>query len=102
MDPSRSRPADAARTSERPRHRIAVIDDDPILIAAQTELLENEGYAVESAETFADAAALLPRFRPQVVLLDYLMPDTTASHVVSVVRGVDPLAQVVLVTGATE
>jgi DNA-binding response OmpR family regulator len=39
------------------------------------EILESEGYAVESASTGAEAEAAVERVRPDLVILDIMLPD---------------------------
>jgi CheY-like chemotaxis protein len=64
---------------ELARHRsVFIVDDDEALVEALSELLREEGYAVEA---HTDALRALERLkagtRPTVVLLDYLMPAMT-------------------------
>jgi two-component system chemotaxis response regulator CheY len=53
---------------------ILVVDDDPSILATVAEILELEGYAVETAGNGADALASVARVRPRLVLLDMRMP----------------------------
>jgi len=54
---------------------ILVVDDDMMMrILAQTAL-EGEGYRVEEAENGADALSLLSTLKPDLILLDVVMPD---------------------------
>jgi CheY-like chemotaxis protein/anti-sigma regulatory factor (Ser/Thr protein kinase) len=50
--------------------RILVVDDDPAVAGSLAVLLDIEGYEVSIAQTGQDALALIPVFRPHVVLLD--------------------------------
>ena len=56
-------------------HRILIVDDEPALQSMVREILEQDGYAAETAGTCAQA---LERFRaaaPDAVLLDVMLPD---------------------------
>lgn len=56
-------------------HRIFIVEDDPRLLRALSDLLGNEGYAVESA---IDGAAAVQRARAEhfdLILLDVMLPS---------------------------
>lgn len=57
-------------------HRaILVVDDEPDIRSLLQEILEDEGYAVSTADTAAAAQACVDEIRPDLVLLDIWMPD---------------------------
>jgi two-component system, chemotaxis family, chemotaxis protein CheY len=53
---------------------ILIIDDDPAIRATISEVLTEEGYAVESAINGAEGLAAVERALPALVLLDMRMP----------------------------
>jgi CheY-like chemotaxis protein len=53
---------------------ILVVDDDPSILDTVAELLDLEGYAVETASNGAEALDQLERTEPSLVLLDMRMP----------------------------
>jgi len=55
------------------RGRILLVDDDPGLLRLLSIRLSAEGYAVEAADSAAQALAALPRFRPDLVITDLRM-----------------------------
>jgi signal transduction histidine kinase len=55
--------------------RILVVDDDATTRRTLRAMLEKALYKVECAASGAEALALLPEYRPELVLLDVLMPD---------------------------
>lgn len=57
-----------------PDRRVLVVDDDPSILATISEVLELEGYSVETAANGADALRAVDRSEPAVVLLDMRMP----------------------------
>jgi DNA-binding NtrC family response regulator len=54
---------------------ILVVDDEVGIRALLSEILTDEGHAVELAENAAQARAARERLRPDLVLLDIWMPD---------------------------
>ena len=54
---------------------ILVVDDELGIRALLSEILADEGHAVELAENAAQARAVRERLRPDLVLLDIWMPD---------------------------
>jgi CheY-like chemotaxis protein len=50
------------------------VEDDPAIQSLITDVLEEEGYRVLNARNGAEAIELLDRTRPDVVVLDLLMP----------------------------
>jgi DNA-binding response OmpR family regulator len=54
--------------------RILVVEDDPDIVDYLSFFLEDEGYQVESASRCSTAREMMDDFRPQVVLIDALLP----------------------------
>ena len=54
---------------------ILVVDDELGIRALLSEILTDEGHAVELAENAAQARAVRERMKPELVLLDIWMPD---------------------------
>jgi DNA-binding NtrC family response regulator len=54
---------------------ILVVDDELGIRALLSEILSDEGHAVELAENAAQARAVRERLQPELVLLDIWMPD---------------------------
>lgn len=59
--------------SERER-RILVVDDDVSIRGFLAEALRDEGYEVQTAGNGQDALELLHGWRPDLILLDLMMP----------------------------
>jgi DNA-binding response OmpR family regulator len=60
-----------------PAPAILIVDDDTELSAMLVRLLSAEGWTVRSAATGAQGDAALQRDRPDVVLLDVMLPDAS-------------------------
>lgn len=54
--------------------RVLLVDDDPDSISTLSRLLERRGFTVHTVTDPAQALSAAAEFRPQVVILDYLMP----------------------------
>ena len=82
--------------------RILVAEDDSAILAGVADLLRIEGYDVEEA---TDGAAALERFRghkPDLVLLDVMMPRMNGYDVCRAIRKEDPVTPVVMLTAKGE
>jgi two-component system OmpR family response regulator len=55
--------------------RVLVVDDEPNIVDVISMALRYEGFDVESAATGADAIAAVAARRPQLLLLDVMLPD---------------------------
>ena len=62
-------------SSQAPAH-LLVVDDDAELSAMLVQLLQSEGWTVETAGTGADAQRAIEQRMPDLLLLDVLLPDT--------------------------
>ncbi|HXB98347.1 MAG TPA: response regulator transcription factor [bacterium] len=54
---------------------ILMIEDDPAILAVARDLLEKEGYEVDSADTCAGGFQKLSRKAPDLLVLDLNLPD---------------------------
>lgn len=66
--------------------RILAIDDDPELLEFLKETLTNAGYSVAGAETGKKALEALRTFKPDLVLLDLMLPDMDGLEVCKKMR----------------
>lgn len=82
--------------------RVLVVDDDPAIIELFQDLLSREGrWTVRSAATGYEAGMLTESFRPQVIILDYMLPDINGNIVCKRIRENPELAdtKVIIVSG---
>jgi two-component system, OmpR family, response regulator len=60
---------------QREKARVLVVDDEPSILDAISMTLRHQGYSVEAAECGRDALAVVTRWRPDVIVLDVMLPD---------------------------
>jgi two-component system OmpR family response regulator len=61
--------------AQRASAKILVVDDEPSIVDAVATALRYEGYAVEEARNGRDALAAVARFDPDLIVLDWMLPD---------------------------
>jgi two-component system OmpR family response regulator len=62
-------------SNERSATRILVVDDEPSIVDAVATALRYEGFEVEDASTGRDALAAVARGEPDLIVLDWMLPD---------------------------
>ncbi|HRY22884.1 MAG: response regulator [Geminicoccaceae bacterium] len=66
--------------------RVLVVDDDELLVELVTFTLEGHGHTVLTAEDGADAFEIAVRVRPDVMVLDGMMPGADGLDVLRRLR----------------
>jgi CheY-like chemotaxis protein len=66
--------------------RILVVDDDPHLRGSIAMVLEDEGYTVELASDGQKALESVAANRPDVILLDVMMPHMSGTQVLKILQ----------------
>ena len=67
--------------AERDGARVLVVDDEPSIVDAISMTLRHQGYSVEAAESGKDALAMVTKWRPDVIVLDVMLPDVDGFEV---------------------
>ncbi|HEU5310484.1 MAG TPA: sigma-54 dependent transcriptional regulator, partial [Candidatus Eisenbacteria bacterium] len=75
-----------------------IVDDEPNSVHAMAELVEKEGFTTATAGTLAEARNRLSEDRPDVILVDLMLPDGSG---LSLLDELDPArrTEVILVSG---
>lgn len=69
--------------------KIAIIEDDPAISQMYRIKFEAEGYSVETAENGRMGLELIEKFRPNIILLDLMMPEMNGDEVLAALRATD-------------
>ncbi|MBN1335355.1 MAG: response regulator transcription factor [Deltaproteobacteria bacterium] len=77
---------------------ILVIEDDPHLLLGLALHLEQEGYRVRTANDGPRGLGELARERPDLVLLDLMLPGVDGLEILRRIRSEDPVLPVVVLT----
>ncbi|WP_432798166.1 response regulator [Poriferisphaera sp. WC338] len=69
------------------RRKLLVVDDDSEIVELFVDLLtRNENYEVKTASTGYDAGLITEQFKPDLMILDYMLPDINGNVVCETVR----------------
>ena len=75
-----------------PSLRVLVVDDHPDLLSMLDLMMQRRKYAVQTAQSGAEALALAPNFSPHVVVSDIGMPEMDGYEMMRSLRETDGLA----------
>ncbi|MGA2498718.1 MAG: response regulator [Tepidisphaeraceae bacterium] len=69
------------------RRRILVVDDDPEIIELFVDVLERDGrFEIKTAMSGYDAGIQTQEFNPDLIILDYMLPDINGNVVCKTLR----------------
>ena len=78
--------------------RVLIVDDDARIVQLLTEHFK-QTYTVETAMNGGEALSIVRRARPDVVVLDVMLPGMSGIHVLKELKRADPTIPVIVVTG---
>lgn len=85
------------------KRRVLIVDDDPAIVDMLVDIIGRDGrFEVKAASNGFDAGALTKEFRPDVVLLDFMLPDINGNVVCQRIKSDPELAhtKIIIVSGA--
>ena len=71
--------------------KILVVDDDPEIVEILKYNLSNSGFEVKVAFNGVQAVKKSKKFRPDIILLDVMMPEMNGIEACKEIRNIDPL-----------
>jgi excisionase family DNA binding protein len=85
-------PTDALESGKR---KVLLVDDDVELVELMTKVLEEDGrFEVRIATTGFDAGMMVKEYRPDLIVLDVMLPDINGKEVCQRVRADNTLEEV--------
>jgi DNA-binding response OmpR family regulator len=78
--------------------RILIVEDDPAIRLGLEDLLTGEGYRVDCARDGRQALEVYGRSRPDLVLLDIMIPELSGYEVCRRIRKTDSLTPILMLT----
>jgi excisionase family DNA binding protein len=85
-------PTDALESGKR---KVLLVDDDKELVELMTKVLEEDGrFEVRVAENGFDAGMMVKEYRPDMIVLDVMLPDINGKEVCHRVRSDSSLEDV--------
>ena len=78
---------------------ILIIEDDQFFNKFLSESLTDKGYRVHAAKTGAEGLEVVQALRPDLVLLDLMLPDVSGLEVLEKIRETYETPQVIMLTG---
>ncbi|HEY9420200.1 MAG TPA: response regulator [Thermoanaerobaculia bacterium] len=81
--------------------KILIVEDEPLLLQAYARILESANHEVAGASTGEEALRLCAAERPDIVLLDFLLPDSDGLDVCKRIKADPDLSRssVILISG---
>lgn len=83
--------------SELHEKRILVVDDEPLMVQLISSIFSTQGSIVKSALSGVEALKVYPKFDPDLILLDVLMPDEDGLEICRKLRA-DSVVPIILLT----
>ena len=85
--------------TDRMNELVLIVDDEPGILSAISDILEDEGYRTLTTASGEEAVQIYRRERPDVVFLDIWLPDRDGLEVLEALRDIDASAAVVMMSG---
>ena len=69
------------------KRKVLVVDDDPEIVELMVDVLERDGrFEVRTAGSGYDAGVITQEYQPDLVILDYMLPDVNGNVVCKTIR----------------
>jgi two-component system chemotaxis response regulator CheY len=78
--------------------KILIIDDAPEMLRAFRDILEAHGCEVQAAENGEEGLARYAEIKPDIVLMDILMPKLDGISATKKILDIDPFAKIIVIS----
>ena len=79
--------------------RVLIVDDEAALAGLLKDELEHAGFEVETASTAAAGMEMWKKYVPEIVILDYNLPDRLGDELLVEICHEHPFSTVIMMTG---
>jgi DNA-binding NtrC family response regulator len=80
------------------RKKILVVDDDVDITRIVTKMLSHDDHEVETAFSGAEALEKISFRKPDIILLDIMMPQMNGLEVLRKIKEIDPSIYIIMIT----
>jgi DNA-binding NtrC family response regulator len=81
------------------KSKVLIVDDEPGVRFGIRDFLETHGYKADDANCCRLAEEMFRTMRPDVAVIDYLLPDGTALDLLPRLKAIDPGVPLIILTG---
>lgn len=81
------------------KSKVLIVDDEPGIRFGMREFLEAHSYTADDTNCCRGAEDLFRAMRPDVAVIDYLLPDGTALDLLPRLKAIDPSVPLIVLTG---
>lgn len=92
----------AIRQEPRQKNEIIIIDDEPDVCKVIGDFLKKERYKAVSATGALEGIEIVKRDKPEVVLLDIIMPELNGVEALRRIREFDKGVKIIMLTGVND
>ena len=89
---------DRARKNMSDEKKILIVDDDKDIVKIVTTMLEGRGWDVTAAYNGREALDMVNASRPDIILLDIMMPEMNGIEVLKRIKKMDSGVRIVMIT----
>ena len=78
--------------------KILIVDDDEDIVCIITKMLDGRGWTIIPAFSGEEALKVIAAQKPDVALLDVMMPEMNGLEVLKEARKMDPTVRIIMIT----